>query len=73
MLQTRARTAEEQAEMLVGQKGRAASLLLGSLRLATLLVKLHLWQFFSKESNMQLSGLQPLGVSRLAELEYFQT
>ena len=42
--------------MLVGQKGRAASLLLGSLRLAKLLVKLHLWQFFSKESNMQMAG-----------------
>ena len=54
--QTGAGTAEEQAEMLVGQKSRAASHLLGSLRLAKLLLKLHLWQFFSKESNMQEAG-----------------
>lgn len=60
--------------MLVGQKGRAASLLLGSLRLSKLLVKLHLWEFFSKELNCrQLDGLQPLGISRLVKLEYFQT
>lgn len=54
--QTDAGTAKEQAKMLVGQKGRTASLLLGSLRLPKLLVKLHLWHFFSKESNMQVAG-----------------
>lgn len=42
--------------MLVGQKGSAASLLLGGPRLAKLLVKSHLWQFFSKESNRQVAG-----------------
>lgn len=38
--------------MLVGQEGQAASVLLGPQRLATLLVKLHLWQFFNQKSNM---------------------
>lgn len=52
--------------MLVGQEGRAASLVLGSLGLAKLFVKLHLWQFFSKDSNMQVPAW-------IAAFEHIQT
>lgn len=42
--------------MLVGQEGRAASLVLGSLGLAKLFVKVRLWQVSSKDWNMQVAA-----------------
>lgn len=60
--------------MLVGQEGRAASLVLGSLGLPKLFVKLHVWQFFSKDSNMQVAaGIAASGLIQACRvIESFQ-
>lgn len=54
--------------MLVGQEGRAASLVLGSLGLAKLFVKVRLLAPARTGICRWLLELQPLGISRLAEL-----
>lgn len=60
--------------MLVGQEGRAASLVLGSLGLAELFVKVRLWQFSSKDWNMQVAaGIAASGhIQACRVIEYFQ-
>lgn len=53
--------------LVVGPKGRAASLLLGSLRLAKLLMKLHLWQFFSKQVDGWIAAFGHIQTCRVRE------